>query len=92
MKHRRRLRSLLPAASVVALFVALAIWQFYSFVTFTNSAGIADLEGGKLHFFLAVGFAFIGCLSAFLAFSYFLRFDRNDELHITAPPAPRTVL
>jgi hypothetical protein len=26
------------------------------------------------------------CVTAFLGASFFLRYDRNDELHITSPP------
>jgi hypothetical protein len=31
-------------------------------------------------------------LAAFLVFSIFLRYDRSEELHITSPPPPPSMI
>lgn len=92
MNHRRRLRNTVPAVTLVTVVVGVAVWQFYSFVTFKTPAGFMDLQGGKIHLWLAIGLAMTACLTAFLIFLFFLRFDRNDELHITSPPPPRETI
>ena len=92
MKNRKRLRNTLPAVTIVMLLAGAALWQFYSFVTFKDAAGIVDLQGGQTHLWLAIGLAVISCLAGFLMFSFFVRFDRNDELHITSPPSPRETI
>jgi len=92
MKERKTLKNTLPAASLVTLFVGIALWQFYSFVTYRNPAGIVDLQGGAHHLWWAISFGLVACVAAFLIFSIFLRYDKNDELHITSPPAPREMI
>jgi len=92
MKKRKTLKTALPALSFVTLFVGVALWQFYAFVTFKNPAGVVDLQGGEQHLWWAIGFGLIACVAAFLIFSRFLRYDKNDELHITSPPVPREMI
>jgi hypothetical protein len=92
MKNRKRLRNTLPAVTLVTVFAGVALRQFYSFVTYKNAAGVVDLQGGQTHLWWAIGFAVAASLAAFLMFSFFLRFDRNDELHITSPPPPREMI
>ena len=75
-------KALLSVGGVIVM-VALAVWQFYVFVTFR------ELEGGAGHLWLAIGAATIACLAGFLVFSVFLRYDREDEMHITSSPARR---
>ncbi|MGA9995060.1 MAG: hypothetical protein WBP93_06590 [Pyrinomonadaceae bacterium] len=62
----------------VAAIAAIAVWQFYMFVTFE------DLQGGTHHLWWAIGAALIACIAAFLVFSGFLHHDRDDEIHITS--------
>ncbi|MGB9179948.1 MAG: hypothetical protein WCB68_11945 [Pyrinomonadaceae bacterium] len=62
----------------VAAIAAIAVWQFYMFVTFK------DLQGGTHHLWWAIGAALIACIAAFLVFSGFLQHDRDDEIHITS--------
>lgn len=77
--------------SIVAVMVitAIAIWQFYQFVTFKGANGIVEMQGGSIHLWLAIAMTLFACISGFLVFSIFLRHDTDDELHITAPPRPR---
>ena len=74
---------LLMAAGVVALG-ATAIWQFYRFATFKDSQGVVDVQGGGHHFWLGLGAALLACVIGFFVFSVLLRYDRDDELHITS--------
>jgi hypothetical protein len=73
---------LLMAVGGVAL-AATAIWQFYRFATFRDSGGSIDLQGGGHHFWLGLGAALLACIIGFFIFSVLLRYDRDDELHIT---------
>jgi len=65
---------------VVAL---LAVWQFYLFVTYKNQQGVVDIQGGRLHLWLAVGMGLIACVAAFFVLSAFAQHDKDDDLHIT---------
>lgn len=71
----------------VMLLAALAVWQFYRFVMFKNTAGITDIQGGSLHLWLAIAAALAACVAGFFVFSVFLRYDGDDEIHITSTPA-----
>ena len=75
----------LAAVIGVAALAALGAWQFYLFVTFKNSQGVVDLQGGTIHLWLAIGIALFVCLAGFLLFSKFLRYDTRSEFHITSP-------
>jgi hypothetical protein len=68
----------------VIVIATVAIWQFYLFVTYKNLTGIADTQGGIHHLWLAIGLGLIACIVGFLVFSFFLRYDTKDELHITS--------
>jgi hypothetical protein len=81
---RKSLTNVLASVSGVMLIAAIAIWQFYSFVTFKDAQGIVDVQGGTYHLWLAIGAALIACVSGFLVFSVFLRYDKDDEMHITS--------
>ena len=73
-------------AMVVGLvaLTALAIWQFYSFATFRNFQGIVDAQGGAIHFWWGLAAAVVACFIGYLLFSVFLRYDKDNELHITS--------
>jgi hypothetical protein len=68
----------------VAALLAIAMWQFYLFVTFKNASGILDMQGGRGHLWAAVIAAVLACVAGFVVFSVFLRYDRDDEMHITS--------
>jgi hypothetical protein len=63
---------------------ALAAWQFYLFAIFKDANGALDVQGGTLHLWLASGITILVCFEGFILFSYVLRFDRRDEIHITS--------
>ena len=90
MKERKSRKNVVLAVAGVAAPAAIALWQFYVFVTFSASTGAIDLQGGRKHLWWAIAFAVIAFIAAFLVASFFMRYDRNEELHITSPPAPRT--
>jgi amino acid permease len=73
-------------ASVLAVLVvaAIAMWQFYLFVTFKDGRGLLDTQGGTHHLWWAIGMGLFACLASFLVFSAFVQHDREDELHITS--------
>lgn len=77
-------KTLLAVLGLVALG-AVAAWQFYLFAVFKNADGVIDVQGGKLHLWLAIGTAFIVCIAGFFLFSRFLRYDNRNEIHITSP-------
>jgi hypothetical protein len=80
----RNVRGLKSAMVAEFVFLGIAIWQFYRFVTFKDSAGVFDLQGGSGHLWIAVFVALLACVTGFFIFSVFLRRDREDELHITS--------
>jgi hypothetical protein len=75
--------------TAVAALAAIALWQFYVFVTFKDAAGVVDVQGGSIHMWSAIIFGLAACIGAFLGASFFVRYDRSDEMHITSPPARR---
>ncbi len=89
MENRKSNQSVMSTVIAVAVFAAVALWQFYVFVTFKDSAGTVDIQGGATHLWWAIGFGLTAFIVAFVGASYFLRYDRHDEIHITSPPSPR---
>ena len=61
---------------VIAL-AAVAVWQFYRFVTFEGA------QGGSAHLWWAIIMAVLAFGVAFLVFSVFVQHDTDDDLHIT---------
>ena len=86
MREKTR-KNLLPALIGVVSLAAVAVWQFYVFVTFTDGTGVVDVQGGHLHLWIAVGLGLLASIGTFLILSVFLRHDRSDEMHITSQPS-----
>lgn len=85
MSHvKKNLTNVVASIIGVILIVAIAVWQFYLFVTFKNSNGIVDLQGGTHHLWWAILMTVLACVVGFAVFSIFLRYDRDDEMHITS--------
>ena len=84
MSHKKSRTNVLLGLFSVPAITGIAVWQFYQFVTFKNAAGIVDLQGGTHHLWWAIGLGLTAFIVAFLFFSVFLRYDRNDEMHITS--------
>jgi uncharacterized membrane protein len=85
MSYVRR-NSTKVAASIIGVVViaAVAIWEFYLFVTFKDGNGIPDIQGGTNHLWWAITMAVFACIAGFCVFSAFVRHDVKDELHITS--------
>jgi hypothetical protein len=77
------IKSLVAVIGLAAL-AAFGAWQFYLFVIFKNSQGVADVQGGTVHLWLAIGIALIVCIAGVFLFSRFLRYDTRNEIHITS--------
>jgi Kef-type K+ transport system membrane component KefB len=87
---RKNLKNVLGAIAGVVVLAAIAVWQFYLFVTFTSTPGVSNAQGGTSHLWWAAAMAVFACGAAFLVFSVFLRHDTDDELHITSAPRATT--
>jgi apolipoprotein N-acyltransferase len=75
---RKNLKNVMGSIVGVIVVAAIAIWQFYLFVTFGNA------QGGTGHLWWAIAMAILACGAAFLVFSVFVRHDTDDDLHITS--------
>ena len=91
MSRKKSRNNLLFAIIAVMSIGVIAVWQFYLFVTFKNTNGIVDVQGGIQHLWWAIGFGLLGFTAAVLLFSVFMRYDSNDEMHITSPPPRRSL-
>jgi hypothetical protein len=83
MNIRKSSTNVLAAVIALMSFAAISIWQFYLIAKYEDSQGLLDLQGGIQHLWWAIGAALIACLAGFCLFSIFVRYDRDDELHIT---------
>ena len=72
----------------LAIFAAIAAWQFYLFTVFRGADGVADLQGGTIHLWVAIGIGLVTCVGAFFLISSFRRYDRQNEMHITSHGPP----
>lgn len=75
---KKNIRNVTGSIVAVIIVAAIAIWQFYLFVTFES------VEGGSAHLWWAIAMAVLACGAAFLVFSIFVRHDTDDDLHITS--------
>ncbi len=91
MSRKKSRNNLLFAIIAVMSIGVIAVWQFYMFVTFKNTNGIVDVQGGIQHLWWAIGFGLLGFTAAVLFFSVFMRYDSSDEMHITSPPPRRSL-
>ena len=81
---RKSLSNVLGSIASVIVVAAIAVWQFYEFVTFRDAKGILDAQGGTSHLWWAIAMALFACIASFFVFSVFLRHDRDHELHISS--------
>ncbi|MGZ5435870.1 MAG: hypothetical protein ACXWID_03035 [Pyrinomonadaceae bacterium] len=87
MHQRTSIESLEGVIGLAAL-AAFGAWQFYMFVSFKNSQGVVDVQGGTVHLWLAIGSAVIVCTAGLFLFSKFLRYDTRNEIHLSSPGPP----
>lgn len=71
----------------VVVVATISLWQFYMFVVFKDANGVADAQGGTIHLWLAIGLALLACVGVFFLVSGLLRYDHQNEMHITSPGA-----
>ena len=87
MYQRMSIKNVVAVIGLAAL-AAFGAWQFYLFVTFKNTQGVVDVQGGTLHLWLAIGIALIVCIAGVFLFSRLLRYDTRNEIHITTAGPP----
>jgi glycerol-3-phosphate acyltransferase PlsY len=68
----------------LAIFAAIAGWQFYLFATFRGTDGVVDVQGGTIHLWVAIAIGLAICVGAFFLISSFRRYDRRNDMHITS--------
>jgi len=78
---RKNLKNVTGSIVGVIVVAAIAIWQFYLFVTLEGA------QGGTAHLWWAIAMAVLACVAAFLVLSVFVRHDTDDDLHITSAGA-----
>lgn len=81
----------LVAVLGLVLLAAAAAWQFYLFVVFKDANGAADLQGGRLHLWIAIAIAALTCIAGVFLISKLLSYDRQEEMHITSQGHPSGV-
>ena len=75
---RKNLKNVMGSIIGVIVVAAIAIWQFYLFVTFEG------VQGGTGHLWCAIAMTVLAFGTAFLVFSVFVHHDTDDDLHITS--------
>ena len=75
---RKNIKNVAGAIIGVVVVAAIAIWQFYLFVT------LQSVQGGNGHLWGAIALGVLACVAGFLVFSAFVRHDTDDDLHITS--------
>ena len=78
----------LMAVLGLALLAAVAAWQFYLFVVFKDVNGTADVQGGRMHLWIAIAIAVVTCIAGVFLISKLLTYDRRNEMHITSQGHP----
>lgn len=82
---RENIKNVTGSIAAVIVVAAIAVWQFYQFVTFSGA------QGGTGHLWWAITLGALACGSSFLVFSVFLRHDTDDDLHITSTPRATSI-
>ena len=72
-----------PSVIAVPVLLVLAAWQFYLFATFKSVDGLIDIQGGRLHLWIAIATTLLASIVGFFVLSLLLRYDKKSELHIT---------
>ena len=75
---RKNLKNVAGSIIGVLAVAAIAVWQFYLFVT-ANA-----VQGGTSHLWWAIAMAVLAFGGSFLILSVFVRHDTDDDLHITS--------
>ena len=86
---RKNSKTTLAFTAALIFLVSLAGWQFYQYATFKHDNGLLNIEGGVSHLVWALLLTVSACGLGFFLASRLLRYDSDDQLHITSPPAGR---
>jgi hypothetical protein len=86
---QKKSKTTFVSIAVLTSIASLACWQFYKYATFKHDNGLLNIEGGVSHMVWALLLAFIACGLGFVIASRLLRYDVNDQLHITSRPGGR---
>ena len=85
MSYSRKTSKNTFVSIVVLISIAsLACWQFYEYATFKHDNGLLNIEGGVSHLVWALLLALIACGLGFVLASRLLRYEVDDQLHITS--------
>ena len=77
------MRSMKDILAVVVGIAAgvFAIYEYYLFASFRNAQGVADMQGGTNHLWLAIGATVLALVCGLI---YFLgHVNKEEEIHIT---------
>lgn len=72
----------------LAIFAAIAAWQFYLFAAFRGTDGVVDVQGGTIHLWVAIGIGLVTCVGACFLISSFRGYGRRNEMHNTSQGPP----
>lgn len=86
---RKNMKNVFGSIIGMVIVAAIAVWQFYLFVTFENSPANVAGASGTHHLWWAIAMAVLACGVGFLVFSVFVQHDHEDDLHITSAPRAR---
>ena len=81
---RQNKRNVAGSILVVMVLTGIAVWQFYRFVTFSETSGIPNSQGGLGHLLWAIAMTTCACVIGFLVSSVFLRRDNDEVMHINS--------
>ena len=79
---RKSLTNVLSAVIAMIAIAAVAIRQFYLFITLRSAHDGVGMQGGVHHLWLGIGAILIACIVGLLLFSVFLRNDRKNDLNV----------
>lgn len=84
-------RNMIGSIAAVIVLAVISMWQFYLFANFDGHENAVASGSGSAHLWWAIAMAVFACIAGVMVFSVFLRYDSDDELHITASPQSRRV-
>jgi len=87
---RKNSRITFVSIAMLISMTAVASWQFYEYATFKHDNGLINIQGGVIHLLLALLLAFLACGLGFFMASRLLRYDADDQVHITSQPDRHT--
>jgi len=81
---RQNKKNVAGSIFLMMVLTSIAGWQFYRFVTFADTHGNPNTEGGLGHLLWAIAMLTCACIVGFLVSSVFLRHDTDETMHINS--------